>query len=275
MERPPIDHHPFDDLKVTEAVYSLEHAFNWKSSESVKNPLYYVNFFQYRHGDLYRAILGKEIIYDREWEAQHMITLDKTLSHPEHICQVLKYTAARMNSLRGIFWRWNCWQKEHVSSSITLHPDSKTLIYIRRNRDLLDIEGPINLPGGSVKNGVLTMKWSIWQKRYAHLFREVQLENGNERSTYQNQDTPWREIPNREWWSRRTKEERLASGIVNPSDLLPPVFKADRSEGSQKTSESVRPLPSRFSPGMVLQPWRVLENFRGTALKDYIPGSYK
>jgi hypothetical protein len=235
------DQHEFDKLTVTESIGFLEKhgiVLTAKKRESFRNALFYQHFFQYRGGDLYRAILGRDAVFDREWE--------------ENACKLLQFTGRSLLEMRGPFWRWNDWNKDSRFATILCKPEKKTKIWIRISNYYVDIEGPIILPDGSEKNGVLTMHSYHWNRRYKSLFKEVRLDHGNERSTYCGRTTCWR-LPPREW--------RDPEVITVPAHNMSSVWNVLGRKTLPSASESVQELPEILRDGLVSRPWRVLTDF--------------
>ncbi len=267
------DYHSFDDFRATESLKILEQAISTWNLEAIKNPLYYVNFFQYRHGDLYRAILGRDVIYDREWEVKYIKILDEVLSKKEHEAKVVVYQGQRQIAMRGVFWRWNSWRhREDIRNrgntycTMMLEPDQKKVFYTRRVNDLIDIEGDIEVGHGVKKNGVLTLRYATWKIRYESLFKEVRLEGSNERSTYQSQSSPWYTFVD-ETWSRHSKEEQREH-LDQAAAHLSTMSKRDRTETFKETAKSLLALSPYVRRRMVSKPWRVLKNIRGPAVDE-------
>lgn len=270
--------HPFDDLRVMGAMQNYVHRKATDDFSVIKNPLYYVNFFQYRGGDLLRAILGRDVVYDREWEERAIQVLDGILQKKSHSCRVYKFIGARDVKIRGVLWKYNDWVPYLTGSAkvityqpkatIVLKPGSKDLIWCRAYGDRMDVEGPMLLAGSVPRNGVLTLYCSTWNKRYSSLFQEVRIDD-SERSTYQNELTPWRgEVSLSSkyyWWEpgdglRKHKKD---------ADELSSVSEADRGKAAQKNPESMLSVSSFVRRGLVSKPWRILKQFRGATVADY------
>lgn len=73
----------------------------------VENPLYYLNAFQYTNGELYRAILGYETIWDKEVEDSLMTQLDfflnRVAKRREYFLEEIVFD--RTAEIRGLLWK--------------------------------------------------------------------------------------------------------------------------------------------------------------------------
>lgn len=255
------DRHEFDDLRWTVPLKDIEARV---VTDVPKNALTYKHYYQYLHGDFFRAVLGRDVVYDREWEQDLMSLMDEILSRPEHACQYLKFVGRNPINIRGYFWRWNDWTPQHFDWRPRSFPCSMRVngwrskyIFFRRIGDRVDLEGEIWIGPKKTKKGVLTINFRTWEKRYESLFKEVRLWGRNERSIYQNKK-PVERI-----------DDVFGKGFEDTSDELSLLSKTDRREGASASSESVSAVSSKSSERMVSKSWRVLESFRGTTLEEW------
>jgi hypothetical protein len=73
----------------------------------VDNPIYYFYSFQYVNGDLYRAIFGYEVMWDKEYEDKLVLSLDYLLyrhsERREYYIEEIQFIS--WVKLRGFIWR--------------------------------------------------------------------------------------------------------------------------------------------------------------------------
>lgn len=77
-----------------------------KYREYAENPIYYRNCLQYMGGELYRAILGYETIWDKQAEADLMLALDYVLTdfRERELYYIEEMEIVRDFKMHGIKW---------------------------------------------------------------------------------------------------------------------------------------------------------------------------
>jgi hypothetical protein len=131
-----------------------------------RSPLYYLNHFQFKHGNLFRAILGKEVIWDKRWEMRLVNALDrlyhKLIDHGYYSLECFQSKIAWAVSFKGRLWvngqRPFDLQRGKMGT-IVVKPSGK--IYVRQDGERVDVEGSSRHTGEEI---TITMTREAWQR---------------------------------------------------------------------------------------------------------------